>query len=164
MKISLGKKLTARAGTATELLLTWEATDKPDFQGTVAGWFLDCPGQSPAWRHYGLSVISLRDIPGVKPARIDKPGATHEVMLVAYDPKANPDPLEPDSWLMLTPMNFAGQICLPSDEHAKSMLYSLAQGVIHGILWAEPPLSGQREPWARQLELCEEHAAGKHSN
>lgn len=56
MKSSSGEILVGAAGRATELILTIEDSDPPDCGGTVAGWFLQCPGQSPAWQHYGLSI------------------------------------------------------------------------------------------------------------
>jgi hypothetical protein len=164
MKYRIGQTKVGAAGTATEVLHELEASDKPDFQGTVKLWFLHCPGQSPAWRHYHLAIIHLRPIEGVKPAVISRPGATHEVILVALDPKGNPVADNPESWQFLHPVNFVGQLTLPSDEAAKMVIDVLARATAEGILWAEPPLSGQEEPWQSQLRHLEAHAAGKHTH
>lgn len=161
-KLETGKEFVGVAGRATEIIYTPEAGDKPDFRATVAMWFLDCPGQSSAWQHYHLVVIHLRPIEGVKPAYILREGATHEVMLFALDPKRKPSPTKVESWRYLSPYNYMGQLRLPSDEEAKRGLEAMARGVAAGRLWAEPPLSLQREPWDTQLKLWEAHAAGKH--
>jgi hypothetical protein len=83
-------------------------------------------------------------------------------MLLALDPKHNPVPDDIRTWHWLTPTNFTGQLELPSDEEAKTVLEVLARGVANGFLWAEPPLSGQREPWESQLRQLEAHAKGEH--
>lgn len=162
MKVQAGEIFVSAAGRATEVLATLEPDDPPDWQRTVAGWFLQCPGQSPAWQHYGLAIMHLRPIEGVKPAIIIRLGATHEVMLVAYDPEQRPNPEDPRTWSPLRPFNFVGQLTLPSDGEAKKIIGILAKAVADGFLWAEPPLSGQSEPWESQLRQLEDHAAGKH--
>jgi hypothetical protein len=161
-KLTTGKEFVGAAGRVTEIIPTLEPGDKAHFQATVAMWFLDCPGQSSGWRHYHLAIIHLRPIEGVKPAIIRSPGATHEVMLLALDPKPSPSPTNAKSWQYLSPYNYIGQLALPSDEEAKRGLEAMARGVADGHLWAEPPLSLQREPWDSQLRLWEAHAAGKH--
>jgi hypothetical protein len=164
MKLKSGQVYVGGAGRATEILHTLEPSDPPDVSATLGAWFLQCPGQSPAWQHYHLSVIHLRPILGVKPATINRQGATHEVMLAALDPKYNPLPDDMGTWHWLLPLNFVGQLELPSDENAKTVLDILARAVADGFLWAEPPLSLQREPWESQLRHLEEHAKGKHAH
>jgi hypothetical protein len=164
MLLKTGKVLSAFAGKAIEVLSTIEPSDPPDVSATLATWFLDCPGQSPAWRHYVLSVIHLRPIEGVKPAHIRLASATHEVIVCALDPKENPVPDNLKSWNFLRPINVTEQLVLPSDKHVIDISELLVWGVLSGVLWAEPPLSGQREPWQRQMRLMEAHAAGKHFN
>lgn len=162
MKVKLGRIYVGAAGRATEVVHELEDSDPRATAATLGQWFLQCPGQSPVWQHYLLSVIHLRPIPWVIPAVVIRKGATHEVMLVALDPKKNPVPEDFRTWTWLSPVNFLGQIELPSDEDARKVLETLAHAVADGILWAEPPLSGQREPWETQLRHLEAHAAGKH--
>jgi hypothetical protein len=162
MNLRTGEIHVGAAGRTTEILFSLEPSDPPDISGTVAMWFLDCPGQSPAWRHYHLGIVHLRPIEGVKPAVISREGATHEIILAALDPKSNPQPDDINTWSWLRPINYVGQLALPSDEDAKTILALLAKATANGMLWAEPPLSGQKEPWESQVRQLEAHAAGKH--
>jgi hypothetical protein len=147
MKIKLGDRITGPAGVSQQLLVTPDPSDPPDWTSSIGTWFIDAPGQSPAWRHYMLSAVHLRPIDGVKPAVISEPGATHEFMMLAMDPEKNPDPLDPKTWSFLRPCNLTEQVTLPNDAAAGNLLGICATRVAAGILWAEPMLSGQVEPW-----------------
>ena len=147
MEIKLGTVRFGVAGKAQQLLVELEDSDPKDFQAALGNWFIEAPNQSPAWRHYMLSLIHLRSIEGVPPAHIRVPGATHEFMMMAMDPDPAPDPLNPKTWSYLRPVNLEQQVVLPSDEAAIKLLARSAQCVAEGVLWAEPPLSGQVEPW-----------------
>lgn len=85
-------------------------------------------------------------------------------MLFALDSGKSPVPDDMSTWSYLRPINFCGQLELPSDAEAKTVTEILARAVADGLLWAEPPLSGQREPWESQLRQLEAHAKGKHAN
>lgn len=139
-------------GTATEVLVELGGSDPKDWQAGVGNWFIDAPGQSAAWRHYMLSAVHLRPIAGVKPAVVRRPGATHEFMLLAMDPGKHPVALQPSSWSYLTPQNLAEQMICGSDAVATKLLACCAAEMVQGVLWAEPPLSGQFEPWRAYLE------------
>lgn len=149
-------------GTATRLEYALEAHDPPDARGTVTAWWLDCPGQSPFWHVYLLSVVHLRPLDGVRPAVIGVPGATHELVVVALDPR-EPTPLmtDPTTWKYLTPVNVAEQLELPDDDAARYAAYLAAWGVVEGVLPAEPPHTGQREPWRTSLVKTAAHLRGE---
>lgn len=149
--VELGERLEGPAGTAVECLCTPGQDDPPAWAAGVANWFLDCPDQSPAWQHYRLGIVHLRQLPGVEPANLTVPGATHEVLLFALDPDAGPRPDDVESWRTLRPINLAEQVCLPDDEAAVQLLRRAVEDVVDGRLWAEPPLSGQVEPWRTTL-------------
>jgi hypothetical protein len=140
MKITLGTFESGAAGTAREVLVDIQPPDPPDWQATIGSWFIVAPGQSPAWSCFALSAIHLRAIEGVKPALIKQPGATHEFILAALDPSRKPDPLDPDSWQFLTPLNLCEQLSLPSDAAAAKLLRICVLAVMKGTLWAEPML------------------------
>lgn len=108
-----------------------------------------------------LQVIHLRHIPGTHPPYINTPHATHEVVLQALNPDANPVWDNPNTWHRLTPLNFADQFQLPSDEAAVTMTEMAARAVVDGVLWAEPPLSGQKEPWLTSLLQTSAHLRGE---
>jgi hypothetical protein len=148
------------AGSGQELDVAGSRT-RPEHEGTIASWLLHCPGQSPAWSEYLLSVIHLRDIPGTPPAHQQWPGATHEVLLTALHPDAHPSPGDPGSWVPLTPVNVCQQIEVPSDDDARDLLRLAAQAVVDGRLPAEPPLAGQVEPWRTVLLKSAAHARGE---
>lgn len=156
----IGRRLSGPLGAGYECLLV-DDPDIPDQQATVTSWFLDCPAQSPAWSHYLLSIIHLRPIPGVRPAVIREPHATHEVMVIALDPRGNPHPEDTETWRFLTPVNVCEQVQLPSDADAVELAADCARAVVNGVLWAEPPLSGQKEPWRTVLLKTAAHARGE---
>lgn len=159
MNVREGRRLDGPAGTAVEVIATEH--DVPDWQASVAVWFLDCPGQSPAWRHYSLAAVHLRPIEGVKPAVVTVAGATHEVLLVALDPKTEPTPTGLGSWRMLHPVNVCEQITVPDDAHAAELLFMCAKAVVAGVLPAEPALAGAREPWHTSLIKTSAHVRGE---
>lgn len=163
MRLRPGRVIEGPFGSATEVL--WDAVTVADWGATLATWFLDCPGQSPAWRHYGLSIIHLRPIEGEsKPATIRIPHATHEVLLVAYDPydpELDPRPDDVETWRFLMPVNVMEQIELPSDQAAVELLELCARAVVNGILPAEPMLAGAVEPWRTVLLRTAAHLRGE---
>jgi len=161
MRVKIGDVLTGPAGRAEEILAELEPSDPPSQRATVASWFLTCPGQSIAWSHYGMAVFHLRPIPDAEPAQVRVPGATHELMLLAYNPEANPRADDPASWRHLVPGNVAEQVQLPDDAAAVRLARLAAQAVVDGVLWAEPPLSGQVEPWRTALIKTAAHARGE---
>ena len=157
-----GRILEGVAGKATEILCELHPGDPLSWTATVALWFLNCPGQSPAWSCYLLSCVHLREIPGTSPPILAEPGMTHEVMLVALDPYSKPDPANLDTWRTLRPFNYVGQIRLPDDDKAQRLLEWCARAVLAGHLPAEPLLSGQVEPWRSTLQDTAEHLRGEH--
>lgn len=162
MKVRKGLWVGGEAGTATELCVTRGRRDRVDQSASLSTWFLRCPGQSIAWDAYLLSVIHLRPITGeMHPPVIRVPHATHEVMLIALDPRLKPDPVRPRTWRHLTPVNLEEQVELPDDAEAVTLLRLCARQVVDGYLWAEPPLSAQVEPWRTVLIKSAAHARGE---
>lgn len=161
MKVTEGERLSGPHGTAVRVVVELEADDPQDWSATCASWFFFCPGQSPAWDRYALSIIHLRPIAGVADANVAVPGATHEVMLHALDPQPEPVPGDPLSWVRLHPVNVCEQIQLPSDESAVELARACAEAVLDGRLPAEPALAGQVEPWRTVLIKSAAHLRGE---
>lgn len=160
MKLTIGRREHGSRGKALEILMEGEFSNK-DMGATVATWFLDCPGQSPAWRHYLLSVVHLRPIKGQEHEPVFQfPGATHEVMVVALDPGKHPSPTDIQTWYHLTPVNVAQQLVLEDDEQARKLLHLAARAVVSGLLPAEPAMSGAKEPWQSTLVNTAAHMRG----
>lgn len=162
MKATAGRTLEGPAGTAVEVLVEVEPSDPVDITASLGAWFLHCPGQSPAWSHYILGCVHLRPVEGQAHDPVIKvEGATHEVLMYAVDPAAEPTALHPPSWKMLTPVNACEQVVLPSDELALELLELAVNAVINGVLPAEPALSGAREPWHSSMVQTAEHLRGE---
>jgi hypothetical protein len=161
VKLTAGSIQHGPAGTATEVHATVEPDDPPAQTGTVATWFLDCPGQSPAWRHYLLNVVHLRPIDGAPPAKIVVPHATHEFSVYALAPDARPQPTDTDTWRHLTPVNVCEQVQLTSDDGARRLARLAARAVVAGVLPAESALAGAREPWRSSLIRSSAHMRGE---
>jgi len=153
------RELSGVAGRAT--LLELSERDDPAQSGTVSAWLLVCPGQAAGWTHYIAAVVHLRPIDGAQPAYVRWPAATHEVLLYALDPGRNPSPTDPSSWCPLLPLNVCEQLELPSDAAAVQLLELSVAAVLDGRLWAEPPLSGQAEPWQTTLLQTAAHLRGE---
>jgi hypothetical protein len=159
MNVRVGDAIRGAAGEAWPVEIIDH--DKPDTTATIATWFLHCPRQSPAWDRYGLSIVSLRDIDGVPPANVRVLGATHEVLLLAFDPKHEPRADDPNTWVALRPINVCEQVTLPDDDAARELLTLAARAVVNGVLFAEPPLSVQGEPWRTSLIKTSAHLRGE---
>lgn len=158
-----GERFAGPAGTATEIMLGPDDPQTVDQGATIAIWFVEAPGQSPAWRYYALTVIHLRPIRGqTRPPVVTELGATHELMLYACDPELDPTPDDVQTWAPLMPINVVEQFKVPDDTAARSLLRRAAEAIVAGDLWAEPPLSGQTEPWHRTISDTSAHYRGEH--
>lgn len=108
------------------------ADNDPKVSVTLPGWVVSAPYAHPVWSHYWISCISLRDVPGLPPAKINLAGATHEVFVFALNPRKEvmvneyPDPL--------MPANFIGQFVEESDASASARVQQAVQDVIDGTL------------------------------
>lgn len=77
--------------------------DKPDTQASLALAIVHAPGVHVAIHWWMVGLIHLRDIPGVNPAHLDFPGASHELTAIPLDPACYSKlvAVEPDSAEML---------------------------------------------------------------
>lgn len=98
----------------------------------VSQWLIFAPYAHPLWHSYALGCITLREVDGFPPAKINLPGATHEVLLFALDPGK---PYQTDAHPpVLNPANFCGQFIEPSDEAAAARIEATVRDVIEGRL------------------------------
>jgi hypothetical protein len=151
-----GRLWDGRAGTGIEVVV--DETGSVDETATLGMWFVHCPDQSPGWDKYIISVIHLRTSAGPPPP---VPHASHELVVVALDPTPEPTPDDPGTWRILTPINVTEQFEVPSDAFAVQLLELAVQAVLAGWLWAEPPLSGQVEPWRSAVIRTSAHFRGE---
>jgi len=155
--VEVGPRLTGPAGWAQRISYPLDGDVPTDETATVAGYFLHCPGQSAAWEDFSFAVVHLRPIPGQSRAPVvTRRGATHEFLLLALDNLDHtPVPTDPSTWAFLRPFNLVEQVILPSDNAARTLAAECVHRVVRGSLWAEPPLSGQVEPWRSFLRANE---------
>jgi hypothetical protein len=104
-----------------------------------------------------LTVVHLRPVEGVRPATLHFPGAGHEFLLVALNPRhpvhGNEDPAG-----HLTPVNVCVQEAGLTDGQAVAICDGLAAMVVSGQLPAEPALSGgAQEPYKRVIRASAQH-------
>lgn len=132
----------------------WEASRAAkDDKAGLAQWIVNAAWAHPIWPNYCVTVIHLRDLPGQeKPANINLPGATHEVMVIALNPEHVPS-LEPDAGLKyLTPLNFRGQFVAESDEAAVARVQKDVEDICAGLL--NPDTDGTQQWVARYGDHC----------
>ncbi|AVV46442.1 hypothetical protein PYK79_56415 [Streptomyces sp. ID05-04B] len=102
-------------------------------------WILTGPRWHPVWYQYNLGIVSLADTPGLPPAKLHRPGVTHELTLVALDPEGGPYDARhlPDEPLrFLTPVNIVEQVTT-TDARARELAFLCARAVVDGRLWPE---------------------------
>lgn len=99
---------------------------------TVVWWLIHAPGYHPWWNNYQLSLIHLRPVDGLPPAKINLPGATHEVMLFAMSPDSQ---FSLESFMIpLSPANFFGQFIAHDDESAAEKIKETVNEILIGSL------------------------------
>lgn len=153
-----------RANNVLQQLIDREP-DKP--HGAVGFWFVHAPRQTPLWHHYVLACVHLRPMGDLPDPNITEAGATHEFHLFALDPDPEPSVEDPSTWSRLLPANFIGQYVIAGDpKHADQVAAEVcalaAEAITDGRLWAEPPLSGQTEPWHTALQTTISHYRDGH--
>lgn len=131
---------------------------RPDFDASVGGFLLRAPRAHPLWDHYAISVIHLREMAGVRPPVIRTPGATHELMIMALDPRqALPSSLEagPDFRLhYLTPIDVMEQFPAENDAVADQILELAVRAIVDG---QGSPDQDWRAWWKEALTVTAEH-------
>jgi hypothetical protein len=129
----------------------------PELRGiNLAGWLIYAPGAHPIWHSYCLNLTALRDVPGMPPPHIYRPGEhpTHEFFLFAMDPGPPPGGPAPRRYRLdetnpiLMPMNFGAQFKEPTDARAMARIRTTVQDVIDGRL--NPDTDGIQQ-WIRRF-------------
>lgn len=134
---------------------------------TVCHWLMYAPFGSPGWQQYVLVGLSLAEVPGVPSAVKSFPEATHEIMVLALDPRDGPYTRESmrgyartGDLPYLTPGNVSWQFTGTDDETQKLCALA-ARAVVMGILSPEPPLSGMKHFWHSELDSTLRHVRGE---
>lgn len=148
----------------------WRLEAKPvgqraraDMDGTLTTWMVNAPQSHPIWTWYLISAIHLRDIPGVKPAIVVKPGNTHEIMFFALNPEKPLPGLVVDETFkpsLLRPYDLVHQFPAANDAIADEILMLVIRTIADGLIM---PDVDNRRAWERAIDDTARHyATGKH--
>ncbi|MGW0599939.1 hypothetical protein ACWD11_22685 [Streptomyces sp. NPDC002776] len=133
---------------------------------TLDAWIITSPYWHPIWHQYQLAVISLADIAGAPPARLQRPGVTHEILVVALNPEHGPytaDDLPADGLPFLTPINIAEQVT-STDHEARRLGALCVQAVVDGLLCPETADAPDRirATWSTAIHQTLDHSRDPH--
>lgn len=158
------------SGPGTGMVLVIAIVSMVSLSAGISQWLLKSEKGifHPIWDRWGLSVVHLRNIPGVKPPVLQFPGATHELVIVSLDPEA--DPIDPDQvepglpWMQ--PVEVTQQFTVPKDTHALMLLEGVVESIVEGY---SSPDRDYRRLWEEAIlksadNLCGEHSTGHDHN
>jgi hypothetical protein len=142
----------------------WLYRASPDAKphASISQWLVNRPGAHPYWQWWTVSVVHLRDLPGLKPAKKHYPEAEYEFMIFSIDPEQRPDP-EPDDprgYPHLVPLDVVVQFHGVTDRDAERICQSAISAIMNGLL---SPDQDYRQAWKESIRATVSHfAAGKH--
>lgn len=104
-------------------------------EATIAGYVIRGP-YHPFWKWWMISVVHLRPLDGVPPAKKHYPEAEYEFMIMSIDPeKPEPDPDKPfpQDVGYLTPADCVVQFDGVTDEQAAEVCEAAAKTIANGM-------------------------------
>lgn len=126
-----------------------------DRDTTVAMWIVFAPWAHAFWSYYLIAAIHLRSMPKLVPAKINLPGATHEVIVFALSPDHVPEVVNSAKNVKLFPANFAGQWVVQErrnpvdlDRAAAEKIEGVVREIVEGRL---SPDTDFRREWIRRF-------------
>ena len=116
---------------------------RPDWDANCGMWLINVPGCHPFWSWWIVSAVHLRPIEGVKPARLQRPTSTHELMILALNPECGePDPNDYHAWVdrqraekrahFMTPADLSHQVDAATDEMVTEVCRLLVKAFCDG--------------------------------
>jgi hypothetical protein len=131
---------------------------------TVASWLVNVPGAHPFWAYWTITVVTLKDLPGVPPAKKRYPEAEYEFMILAIDPERCPEP-DPDKIIIegyphLSPIDVIEQFHGISEADAGRLVDGAVRAVLSGHV---SPDQDFRPAWRNLIAGTVQHfIEGKH--
>ncbi len=144
----------------------WKMPNKnelPSHQAHISSWLVNRPGAHPFWQWWVVSMIHLRDLPGVPAAHRHYQDAEFEFTIFSIDPERcpNPQPDDPNGYPHLVPLDVVEQFHGVSDADASRICLSAIQAIVQGIL---SPDQDYRQSWKESIRQTVEHfASGRHT-
>lgn len=134
---------------------------RPDHQASLGTWLVNCPNAHPFWHWWMVGMVSLRDIPGVKPATKRYPEAEYEFMIYSINPEEcpNPEPDDPEGYPHLLPVDVVEQFHGVTERDAGRILTSAIQAIMNGVL---SPDQDYRQAWKASLAATVQHFSSGH--
>lgn len=139
--------------------LPLEPKMSPAHYAAIYSSLIRAPQAHMLWQWHLLSVISLRDIVGARPAHKQYPEAEYEIGVFAIDPASIPDPEHPP-YSLLHPEDIVVQFHGINDDQAKRIGELATRACVVGRLI---PDSDYRSTWKAAIAETVEHLRqGKH--
>jgi hypothetical protein len=153
------------AGRAWRIDIRPEDRVQRDQDASLAGWHMHCPHAHPFWSWYMVTLIHLRDLPGMsKLATKNYPEASHEVVVMSL----NPDhPLREPGRVQhplnyLVPFDHVIQFDGTNDEQAVHVIELYVRACVDGHI---SPDQDYRQAWKDMMRRTIEHVVtGGHSS
>jgi hypothetical protein len=152
-------------GRAWRIAIRPEDRDHVDQEASLAAWHLNCPHAHPFWSWYMVTLIHLRDVPGMsKPATKQYPGASHEVIVMSLNPDhalTEPGQIQHPLYY-LEPFDHVIQFDGTTDEQAIRVIELYVRACVDGHI---SPDQDYREAWKSMMRKTVEHVVtGGHSS
>jgi hypothetical protein len=111
---------------------------------TLASWILECPHLHPVWSYWLVSLVHLRDVPGVPAPTKKDPTNEHEICIFAFAPDHVPDPDDREGWQLLRGPCVVEQISSLTDAQAMLVTERCVELCVEGRL---SPDDDYRRAW-----------------
>jgi len=142
---------------------TWSAwkINGDQSPASIEAWLVSCPGAHVAWDRWVVSVVTLRDIEGVAPAKKQYPEAAYEFMINAIDPAqldVNPDK---PKFEFLRPHDCVAQFHGLTDAQAGELCSKAVDFILTGRI---SPDSDFAPTWKQIIRTTVEHFTTGHKD
>jgi len=104
------------------------------------------PDAHPVWSYYQISLVHLRPIEGAPPPKKHHSSSTHEICVLALDPRKAIDPGNRETLLPLTPPNLVAQM-QATDEQARTLWEKFVRALASGELNPDTDHRGAQKQW-----------------
>lgn len=144
-----------------EVARAWRITDpildQPE-SATIGAWLVEATQAHPLWNYHVVTLVHLREGPGLPAPLFDRPGATHELVVAALNPdyEDTVDPALMSTLYLLTPPDAVEQLVAADDDHAIAIAEEAVRRCVDGTLI---PDSDYRQIWRHVVRTLEQRPA-----
>ena len=140
----------------------WLLKAQADKPASLASWLVNRPGAHPHWQWWLVSVVHLRDVPGLPPANKQYPEAEFEFLIYSIDPTSCPNPVPDDDggYPHLIPFDVVEHFHGIQDGEAVRLCEGAIYSIVEGII---SPDQDYRPVWSQLIAGTVRHfVEGKH--